>query len=189
MRCKKGVSNLMYNVNMIKLAKKSFSMDLLLDLFLLITTPIIFGPKAAVLFFFFYPLPATIFSLAARTLHKDTATRIKMIFNYASVASRLSLVTIVLFGIVNTNIVLPQYSGLLDPLFEPSIGNYWSVIFHILSQLFIFTLLVKTYNSYFSFKYNVTTYTNRLGVYVLEFYLFILAYICVIIVLQYLITI
>jgi hypothetical protein len=91
-------------------------------------------------------------------------------------------------SIVSSTIVLPQYTNLLSTFngFDSSVGNFWFILFHVTSQLFMMALLIKTYNSYFSFKYH-KSYEDRIGVYILEFYIFILTYICLIIAAQFMI--
>lgn len=161
---------------------------LVLDIILLLVTPLVLGPVAGVLFFFLYPLPAILFAIGVTHLSAATISSIQKIFKYIVVLARGLLTAILLLSILNTTISLPQYSYFLSSFFEPNVLGSWALTFHILSQVLIMTLLIKTYNSYFSYKYQLSSIRTNLGVYVLEFFVFILAYICAIIATQFLIA-
>lgn len=173
---------------MLKSTQQNKLIKVCIDIFLLLITPIILGPGAAVLFFFFYPLTVILFVTGIKNIQSDTKDAIGYAFLVLSHIARFALGFLTLASLLNTNITLPQYVGLLDLYHEPNFTSIWSFAFHVVNQLSTIILLIKTYNSYFSYKYQTEKIENQIGVYTLEFYIFILAYICVIIFLQFLIS-
>ena len=170
---------------MVRLAKQNQSVILLLDVFLLLVAPLVFGVGAAVYFFVFYPLVALVFLPAVRFVDKELVMKT---FSVVLAVARTIVVLFVFVSLLNSESILPEYSSLFEQYSEVHLTNLWSLVFHLFSQILMLLLLIKTYNSYFTYKYQTDNYASRAEVYVLEFYLFILAYICLAIGIQFIVS-
>ena len=170
---------------MVKHSKPDQLLTVLLDILLLLATPVILGIDAAIYFFFFYPLIALTLLPATTFFYKKLAQKI---FSVTSTVARCVLILFLLASLVNSDFILPDYSGLFEKYSEVYLANSLSLVFHLLNQVLMLILLIKTYNRYFTYKYQINRYGNKLGVYILEFYIFTLAYICLIIGIQFVIS-